>query len=114
MNMAIESLGYRWKGIYSPYLAYQERDVVFKDGGAYVIRGGTPQPFALGQQDAVLKGHLLTGGVSVGGNAGMVLHSNGAAGMEFRFMQERNGTVALRLMDTATRRSRTALPVMQG
>ena len=119
MSMAIETLGYRWRGIYSPYLAYQERDVVFKDGGAYVIRGSTPQPFALGQQDVILKGHLLTGGVSVGGNAGMILHSNGQAGMEFRFMQERNGTIAIKLMDTLNCGSYTAsgyymLAIMNG
>lgn len=96
----IDALGYRWKGIYSPYIAYKERDVVFKDGGAYVIRAGSPQPFALGQQDAIIKGHLLTGGVSVGGSWGMALHSNGAGGVEFRFMGERNGTVATKLIDT--------------
>lgn len=100
MKIDIDALGYRWKGIYSPYLAYKERDVVFKDGGAYVIRAGTPQPFALGQQDAIIKGHLLTGGVSVGGSWGMALHSNGSGGVEFRFMGERNGTVATKLIDT--------------
>lgn len=100
MNLNIDALGYRWKGIYSPYLAYRDGDVVFKDGGAWVIRGGTPQPFALGQQDAILKGHLLTGGVSVGGNFGMVLHANATGSLEFRFMAERNGTIATRLVDT--------------
>ena len=59
--------------------------------------------FALGQQDATLKGHLLTGGVSVGGIGSMVLHANGANGVdgvEFRFMADRNGTVATALMNT--------------
>jgi hypothetical protein len=73
VNLDISALGYRWRGIYSPYLSYRDGDVVFKDGGAWVIRHGQPQPFALGQQDAILKGHLLTGGVSVGGIASMVL-----------------------------------------
>ena len=100
MNFDISVLGYRWCGIYSPYLSYRDGDVVFKDGGAWVIRHGLPQPFALGQQDAVLKGHLLTGGVSVGGIGSMVLHSNGADGVEFRFMADRNGTIATALMNT--------------
>ena len=67
MNLDISALGYRWRGLYSPYLSYRDGDVVFKEGGAWVIRHGQPQPFALGQQDATLKGHLLTGGVSAGG-----------------------------------------------
>ena len=66
MNLDISALGYRWRGLYSPYLSYRDGDVVFKEGGAWVMRHGQPQPFALGQQDATLKGHLLTGGVSVG------------------------------------------------
>ena len=86
MNLDLSTLGYRWRGIYSPYLSYRDGDVVFKEGGAWVIRHGQPQTFALGQQDAVLKGHLLTGGVSVGGIGSMVLHSNGTDGVEFRFM----------------------------
>ena len=95
MNLDISALGYRWRGIYSPFLSYQEGDVVFKDGGAWVIRHGQPQPFALGQQDAILKGHLLTGGVSVGCIGNMVLHSNGADGVEFRFMADRNDLTGL-------------------
>ena len=54
MNLDISALGYRWRGLYSPYLGYGDGDVVFKEGGAWVIRHGQPQPFALGQQDAVL------------------------------------------------------------
>ena len=100
MNIDINNLGYRWKGVYSPYLSYLNNDVVYKDGGAYVMRNGVATPFALGQQDAVLAGHVLTGGVSVGGLANMVLHSNGASGMEFRFMGGRNGTIATALMST--------------
>lgn len=100
MKIDIDSIGYRWKGVYSPNIAYKERDVVFKDGGAHVIRNGTPQAFALGQQDAILKGHLLTGGVSVGGVGAMVLHANSNDSIEFRFMGDRNGTTVARLMDT--------------
>ena len=103
MNLDISALGYRWRGLYSPYLSYRDGDVVFKEGGAWVMRHGQPQPFALGQQDAVLKGHLLTGGMSVGGIGSMVLHANGADGVdgvEFRFMADRNGTVATALMNT--------------
>src|SRR3546814_13259631 len=86
-----------------PYLGYRDGDVVFKEGGAWVMRHGQPQPFALGQQDATLKGHLLTGGVSVGGIGSMVLHANGAHGVAsgaFRFMADRNGTVATALLNT--------------
>lgn len=100
VQLNIDDLGYRWRGIYSTNLAYKERDVVFKDGGAFVIQGGSPQPFALGQQDALLGGKLLTGGVAVGGSWGMVLHSNGDGGVEFRFMNERNGTIATKLINT--------------
>jgi alpha-tubulin suppressor-like RCC1 family protein len=100
MNIDISAIGYQWKGIYSEYSAYKERDVVYKNGGAYVIRNGTPQPFALGQQDVILKNHLLTGGVSVGGMSDTVLHSNGSGGVEFRFMGERNGTLATKLLNT--------------
>ena len=67
MNLGISALGYRWRGLYSPFLSYRDWDVVFKEGGAWVIRHGQPQPFALGQQDATLTGHLLTGGVATSG-----------------------------------------------
>jgi alpha-tubulin suppressor-like RCC1 family protein len=96
----INSIGYRWKGIYSPTLSYSENDVVYYNGGAYVIRSGALSEFALGQQDAILSGHLLTGGISVGGFGSMVLHSNGGSGVEFRFLNSRNGTLATQLMDT--------------
>jgi alpha-tubulin suppressor-like RCC1 family protein len=96
----INSLGYRWKGIYSSLTSYLENDVVYYNGGAYVIRSGVPTSFALGQQDAILKGFLLKGGVSVGGNWGQVLHSKGSTGVEFRFEQDRNGTIATALMNT--------------
>ena len=100
MNIDINSIGYRWRGIYSPFLSYLERDVVYQNGGAYVIRSGVPVAFALGQQDAVLKGSLLTGGVSVGGTWGMVLHANANGTIEFRFMRDRNSTIATSLMNT--------------
>ena len=38
--------------------------------------------------------------VSVGGIGNMVLHSNGVDGVEFRFMADRNGTIATALMNT--------------
>lgn len=96
MNIDISQIGYRWKGIYSANLSYAENDVVYKDGGAYVIRSNVPVPFALGQQDAAVKGHLLTGGLSAGGFGNMVLHSDGAT-VEFRFQDTRNGTLAVQL-----------------
>lgn len=99
MNIDITKLGYRWKGIYSPYLSYIEKDVVYKDGGAYVIQNGLPVPFALGQQEATLAGQVLTGGDPVSGVPYTALHSNGPSGMEFRFMGGRNGVIATKLMD---------------
>ena len=96
MNIDISQIGYRWKGIYSANLTYAENDVVYKDGGAYVIRSNAPVPFALGQQDAVLKGQLLTGGLSAGGFGNMVLHTDGAT-VEFRFQDTRAGTLATKL-----------------
>jgi hypothetical protein len=100
MKIDINSIGYRWKGIYSPYLSYIDGDVVYQNGSVLVYRGGTLQNFALGQQDALLAGQLLNGGVSVGGSWGQVLHSNAASGVEFRFEAERGGTIATALMDT--------------
>jgi alpha-tubulin suppressor-like RCC1 family protein len=100
MKIDINSIGYRWKGLYSPYLSYIDGDVVYQNGSALVYRGGTFQNFALGQQDALLAGYLLNGGVSVGGRAGQVLHSDGASGVGFRFEGERGGTIATALMDT--------------
>jgi len=105
MNIDISQIGYRWRGIYSEYLAYADNDVVYKNGGAYVIRNSVPVEFALGQQDAILKGHLLTGGVSAGGFGNMVLHSKGTDGVEFRFQDTRNGTLATALMDNRTGRN---------
>jgi len=99
MKIDISTIGYRWKGIYSPYLTYAERDVVYKSGGAYVMRNGTLVPFALGQQDVVAPGAILTGGDDKFGIAGTVLHSNGATSVDFQFMGERNGTVAVALME---------------
>ena len=100
MNIDISQLGYRWKGIYSPNLSYANNDVVYKNGGAYVIRNGVPVEFALGQQDAVLRGALATGAGGITGFGNMVLHSNGAGGVEFRFQDTRNGTLAVQLGDT--------------
>lgn len=98
MKIDINSIGYRWKGVYSPYTSYSERDVVFKQGGAYVQRNGTMVPFALGQRDVVTPGAILTGGDEKFGIYGTVLHSNGVSTVDFRFMGERNGTVATSLM----------------
>ena len=47
MNLDISALGYRWCGLYSPYLSYRDGDVVFKEGGAWVMRHGQPQPLSL-------------------------------------------------------------------
>lgn len=100
MKIDINSIGYRWKGIYSPLLSYVDGDVVYQNGSVYVYRGGTLQNFALGQQDATLAGYLLAGGVSVGGSWGQVLTSNGASGVQFSFENERGGTIATALLDT--------------
>ena len=99
MNLDISQLGYRWKGVYSQYLSYSDNDVVYSNGGAYVIRNGALAPFALGQQDAALKGQILAGGGGVKGVGNMVLHSNGDS-IEFRFQDTRNGTLATALGDS--------------
>lgn len=98
MNIDINALGYRWQGFYGTNIAYKENDVVYKDGNAVVYRNGLFVPFAVGQQDAVVKGQLLTGGISVGGLPGMTLHSNGNGGVEFRYQQDRVGTYATKLL----------------
>ena len=100
MNIDIAKLGYRWKGVYSQYLAYSDNDVVYLNGGAYVIKNGAPTPFALGQQLATNAGKVLTGNLAVSGVPDTVLHSNGADSTEFRFMGGRNGVIATALMST--------------
>ena len=100
LQMNIEALGYLWQGTYSSNNTYTDRDVVFKDGGSYVMRNGAWEPFALGQRDAVTKGHMLTGGTSVGGIDGQALHSNVGDSIEFRYTDDRNGTTVARLMET--------------
>jgi alpha-tubulin suppressor-like RCC1 family protein len=100
MNIDIAKLGYRWKGVYSQYLAYSDNDVVYQNGGAYVIKNGLPVAFGLGQQMATSAGQVLTGDVAVSGVPDTALHSNGANSMEFRFMGGRNGVIATALMTT--------------
>lgn len=100
MNIDIAKLGYRWKGVYSQYLAYTDNDVVYLNGGAYVIKNGLPVAFALGQQMATGVGQVLTGNVAVSGVPDTALHSNGADSLEFRFMGGRNGVIATTLMTT--------------
>jgi len=100
MNIDIAKLGYRWKGIYSQYIAYTDNDVVYLNGGAYVIKNGIPVALALGQQMATGAGQVLTGNVAVSGIPDTVLHSNGTDSMEFRFMGGRNGVIATSLMTT--------------
>ena len=100
MNIDIAKLGYRWKGVYSQYLAYSDNDVVYQTGGAYVIKNGLPVAFGLGQQMATSAGQVLTGDVAVSGVPDTALHSNGANSMEFRFMGGRNGVIATALMTT--------------
>ena len=76
MNIDIAKLGYRWKGIYSQFLAYTDNDVVYMNGGAYVIKNGLPTSFALGQQmatsivDRVFK-TTLASGLSYGPSKGL-------------------------------------------
>ena len=100
MNIDIAKLGYRWKGIYSQYIAYTDNDVVYLNGGAYVIKNGLPSAFGLGQQMATSAGQVLTGNVAVSGVPDTALHSNGADSMEFRFMGGRNGVIPTTLMTT--------------
>lgn len=100
MNIDIAKLGYRWKGVYSQYLAYTDNDVVYLNGGAYVIKNGLPVAFGLGQQMATSAGQVLTGNAAVSGVPDTALHSNGANSMEFRFMGGRNGVIATALMTT--------------
>jgi hypothetical protein len=93
MNIDIAKLGYRWKGIYSQYIAYTDNDVVYLNGGAYAIKNGLPSALGLGQQMATSAGQVLTGNVAVSGVPDTALHSNGADSMEFRFMGGRNGVI---------------------
>jgi alpha-tubulin suppressor-like RCC1 family protein len=94
----ITQLGYRWKGIYSPYSTYINNDVVYNNGGVYVYRNGSLQAFALGQQDAAVAGALAANGVVSVGGWGTVLHSNGpGSSLVFKFQNDRNGILATKL-----------------
>ena len=100
MQIDITKIGYRWVGQYSSTATYKENDVVFKDSGTYrVDASGNLIEFALGQSDVTTKGHLLTGGTSVGGVNSQILHSKLNSGIEFRHTDERNGTYVKRLMN---------------
>ena len=91
MQIDIKKLGYRWKGVYNSLTTYDAGDVVYKDSGTYRIDDNNNLvSFGLGQQDVTTKGHLLTGGASLGGAKASVLHSAGNSGIEFRFGDERN------------------------
>jgi len=102
MKIELEKIGYCWRGLYSHYLAYRERDVVYRNGGAWVYRSGAFEEFVLGQVDAGKAGELVVGSGAVSGRSQMVLHSKGEAGVEFRFMDGRNGVIATALADTTT------------
>ena len=100
MQIDITKLGYRWVGQYSSTATYKENDIVYKDSGAYKVNAdGTLTEFALGQSDVTTKGHLLTGGASIGGVNSQILHSKLNSGIEFRHTDERNGTYVKRLMN---------------
>lgn len=100
MQIDITKLGYRWVGQYSSTATYKENDIVYKDSGAYKVNAdGTLTEFALGQSDVATKGHLLTGGASIGGVNSQILHSKLNSGIEFRHTDERNGTYVKRLMN---------------
>lgn len=100
MKLDINTIGYRWKGIYSPSLAYIDQDVVYYNGNPKVWRNGGLQDFAPGQQDALLYGMLLKGAGGVTGTWGQTLTVNGAGGISFLFDQERNGNIATGIITT--------------
>lgn len=91
--------GYRWKGVHNPSTTYEEGDVVYRLGGAYVWRNGAWAVFGPGQQDVTTTGHLMTGEQSVGGAAGQSLYvAPSGAALEFRHSDDRNGTTVKALM----------------
>jgi alpha-tubulin suppressor-like RCC1 family protein len=100
MNIDISKIGYRWRGIYSENIAYIDQDVVTHNGQAKVWRNGSLQDFAPGQQDALLYGQILKGGLVVSGSWGQVLTVDSAGGLVFRFDQDRNGTIATAIINT--------------
>ena len=115
MQIDITKLGYRWVGQYSPTATYKENDIVYKDSGAYKVNAdGTLTEFALGQSDVTTKGHLLTGGDSIGGVNSQILHSKLNSGIEFRHTDERNGTYVKRLMNDGINSSHRGAPYGSG
>lgn len=100
MQIDINKIGYRWRGIYSSNISYIDQDVVYQNGNAMVWRNGGLQNFAPGQQDATLYGQVLKGGGAVAGSWGQVLTVDSAGNLIFRFDNDRNGTIATSILRT--------------
>lgn len=100
MKIDINTIGYRWRGIYSQNIAYIDQDVVTQNGHAKVWRNGSLQDFAPGQQDSLLYGQVLKGGGGVSGSWGQVLTVDSSGNLVFRFDQDRNGTIATAIANT--------------
>lgn len=98
MTLDTTLFGYRWKGVFNASTTYVEGDVVYRLGGAYVWRNGAWAVFGPGQQDVTTKGHILTGDSSIGGAAGQSIFVKSDNMPEFRFGDDRNGTVVKALM----------------
>jgi alpha-tubulin suppressor-like RCC1 family protein len=100
MKIDINTIGYRWRGIYSQNIAYIDQDVVTQNGHAKVWRNGGLEDFAPGQQDALLYGQVLKGGGGVAGSWGQVLTVDSTGNLVFRYDQDRNGTIATAIINT--------------
>ena len=105
MNIDYKKLGYRWRGYYSPGSAYNDKDVVFKEGAAFYYDTNTNsfKIFARGQIEAISKGEIIVGGdttTAAGFNGEYLFVRNGA--VSFDHPIDRNGTKCAALFGKAS------------
>lgn len=105
MNIDYKKLGYRWRGYYSPDSAYNDKDVVFKEGAAFYYDTNTNafKLFTRGQIEAISKGEIIVGGdttTAAGFNGEYLFVRNGA--VQFDHPIDRNGTKVAALVGKAS------------
>jgi alpha-tubulin suppressor-like RCC1 family protein len=96
----LETLGYRFKGLYSPSVAYVKNDIVKKDGELQIFDGSSFSTYLRNQQIATEAGALLAKGVSQVGSVGQQLYVEADGVARFSFGDERSGTTVLSLPET--------------
>ena len=96
----LETLGYRFKGLYSPSVAYVKNDIVKKDGELQIFDGSSFSTYLRNQQVATEAGALLAKNGSQVGSVGQQLYVEADGVARFSFGDERSGTTVLSLPET--------------